>query len=571
MQQQEPDDLGRVLAEANTAVDAITASVSDALGRMQAGGMADLGPMLAHANEVIDGITASLAKAMSQAEPTPPVTPAPFGTPATGGQPPVAPIPAFDTSGVQGVPAVPAGEQANPSPPVPEKAAETFQLVAEALGETVARALELAEAVPTLNLELEDAADGIDLQMAPKGAKQELPADLLAKDAKGAKASGNAEGAADREQPERQSGWLAALGQAAATATQAMGSGLATVTSAVATGMTGLAGGLQQALGAFQAVTGAAAGWVAVFNPQIVRVFQESLDSLAATIGRSLAPIVTVMTGVVREFTAKMAPVFRQLEPVISGLAQTFATVLRPIIDAVAATAQALMPILRPLMDVVQAVGIGFHTVVGVLGAVVTSFAQWLGNLAGGEELKSWSEALVDLMERLAAGVVLLIGTFAKWMKMDGLVDNLIKTFSPGESMAEEGSGEKKAPGTANFVNLEAYGKSVSAAAFGALGKDEQKEEKSPSEYMQETIDELRGLQDGTKSVEDVLKKMEATITKAISDGFDQIAPKVFGAAGSAAGAIGSGAYGLYDSTLGAAGRRLGREVSIGLGYGDPG
>lgn len=339
-----------------------------------------------------------------------------------------------------------------------------------------------------------------------------------------------------------------------------VGGGVGAMTQVIA----GITSGLGKLMEGFTQVTNAITPFVGAFSPATVLVFQMAVDQVTATIGRALAPVLEAATVVVREFAEKLAPIVAFVQPIFASIANTIGGVLSAVIDGVAATIQGLMPLMALVADIFRAIAAPVQAVIVVISALVSSFASWLGG--GAEGMKSWTEKLVDLMQQLAAGIVLAVGAILRWFGLTTALGNLIKGLTPGEGMAKKGMADFKAPTGTTIGDISAYGKSVSTGAFGAVGGPPKAPDATLSDYMAEAVEKLKDLQSGTLTVEKAIRDLETAVIAKMKEYYDALKGKVYEAGSAAAGGAGSAiARGLGGNATTQGAADVGGRVGVSI------
>src|SRR5262245_35448668 len=135
---------------------------------------------------------------------------------------------------------------------------------------------------------------------------------------------------------------------------------------------------------ALKAIPTAVTKFVEAFDPGLVSQLNAVFETLSATIGFGLAPIIEAMTEALQLFTSGLAAVMTELKPIIQEVSQLFLEVLRPVIAAIGTGLMALVEVIKSLMPVIRVLMAVFEGLAGTLNVVVTIFGTILAALFGG-------------------------------------------------------------------------------------------------------------------------------------------------------------------------------------------
>lgn len=322
--------------------------------------------------------------------------------------------------------------------------------------------------------------------------------------------------------------------------------------------LTKFAGSFNQLTAMFETMGNSIGKFVSAINPGLMQIFNQTMQSLNATIGVALEPVMQALIPVVQGVADAMLPLMRQLAPIIGVVTKSFEIVAQKMIDGFAAIFQALMPVIDIVGKMVgvfaQIVGTGIATVLQLVASLLEDLVSALTELLAkslGVDVKDAADALVRAFQQLVRNVVLVA---AKLMMMVGFtkgVDALIKAVSGAGAKRESAVGLAVAQNP-QFKSIEEVGRGVQQAAFAASimgGKKEMKTE----DYLAGITDQLKDIRAGI-GVEELKKEIIETLTalptkmvKAIKEWWDGNKKGVYeGASGVAVGAgVGTFAPGI--------------------------
>ena len=318
-------------------------------------------------------------------------------------------------------------------------------------------------------------------------------------------------------------------------------------------GLLGKLGSMATAAAAIAAIPAAVAGlslavqpFVAAFNPQAIVRFNYAMDSLAATVGYALEPVMNAFTDTVRYAAGALRPVFDALRPVVARLTSLFSSIaqeglgalgevltgLIPILDSVVGAFSGLGPAMQSLSEAFRAYGNAVAALAPLIGpalaavlkttidnlrifarglevfyrlvsAVASTFAPIIG------DLDTSSDALVNSFDEAARAVVVFTARLATFLGATEFVENMAKAFAPREEKG--GAGRAAAPKDFKTGGIEDVFKEINLRAAqaqtgGMPSKDQQRDE-----WAKGTLEEIRKVQANTFNLP---KKMDELITK---------------------------------------------------------
>lgn len=351
----------------------------------------------------------------------------------------------------------------------------------------------------------------------------------------------------------------------------------------IAAGLGGLATVVTAAVGALEQAVASVKGFVEALNPGTIRIFDQEVRNLQATLGVAFQPIFEILTGTFREIAGIILPLMEQLRPVIAEVVGVFADSLVESVKMTVDAISALMPVIQVLvtameilnvvfvplnflitgtidalkillsgfsgvtegLKVVKAFTDGFAEVFRVLQAVFGALADTLSAFVGGLFGVDFT-ALVDQIrgafKLLISQLLIFVATLAKFFGANAFLANLINRLEPKEG--------QKAAGPVSIKSTEQIVKELAlSSAIAAEGGAEKKFD------LSDVVKELKEIQDGTSdgnsSVVSLLERISGyleTISNA-KQAVDTFVPPV--AAGLAAGGLPGAAFSLGRRLIG--------------------
>lgn len=278
----------------------------------------------------------------------------------------------------------------------------------------------------------------------------------------------------------------------------------------------------------FQQAAGTVTGFVQALNPAAVEVFGQAMRDLTATIGVALEPVLKVMTGVVREFSATLYPIMQQLRPILAQIAQTIAGTLSVAINAFGSILQTLMPAFQFVADVMRASAPMLQAAIAVFSGLISGIA---GLFSG--PTKSAMEGFRTAVREMAGAILLATTATLSYVASQKFTNDFVKGMKA--ALLGEGVEKKSAVGLAAAQNATMGGlpdfiraqmqKSLLAGPDGVKSKDEQ-----DKEYWEQLFKTLEGMASDQKDI------FDAAVDKVlVKIGVQSVAP--FTAAAQAIGA----------------------------------
>lgn len=330
-------------------------------------------------------------------------------------------------------------------------------------------------------------------------------------------------------------------------------------------------GGIGAALGQFAAVAGAATqvvgalqgmfdtvkSWVAALNPGIVKIFDQELQNLNATLGQAFMPVIEMAIHFVRMFADAISPTMQALRPVIEQLTaiaatnigvyikfltDTFASLvptiqlLIPIFQLLSSVLRAmietalvfLMPLLIPLqflvallnpllevlvkiidlpfdllsqaMDAMMRVIDALQASFGILGTYIINAVSALfgfGKLGG---VIDW---VTKAFQTLITYIVMFIAWMAKFLGQDTFLKELESAF---RKEPPEGT-RAIAAGQTSIKGIEQISKDLAVASAQAQGTSKTSNEEKMLEFNKAMADGIAGIRADNRGLGDVLKQ----------------------------------------------------------------
>lgn len=248
-------------------------------------------------------------------------------------------------------------------------------------------------------------------------------------------------------------------------------------------------------VGPFQALAGAVGPFVQALNPALMMQLGYAMESLKATIGVALTPVVEVLIGAVRQAAGVLMPAMQAMAPVMRTLTQTVIQLLMPAFRAISTIITSMAPIFQLVADMAKEIASGFNALTVFGRSLFETFAEWLKTLMGGKDgMQSFLEKFRDAIHKAVEGLLKLAAYIAKAF---GGFDFIRRMRDNLRKIAEgEGSqgGAAPAPQQGGFQSFEPLVKQMAAAAFaaaGGAGGVESKDEKAWLEELSNTLDDI--------------------------------------------------------------------------------
>ena len=329
----------------------------------------------------------------------------------------------------------------------------------------------------------------------------------------------------------------------------AMQEGMQKLMGGATAAVNGLATGIKAAtdaiMGPFQQLAGAVLPFVQALNPTLVYTFNEAMRSLQATIGTALAPVLQVLTSVVRHVSGILLPAMQAIAPVMQTVSRAVLQMLLPPIRLLADALTIFAPLLQFLADGLKAVSDAFQALSVIGRTLFQSLAKYLMGLFGGD-LQDVMKRFRELMVRVVESLLVAVAYFAKLFGEAGLgfirdmANNLRKIAEPTKP------GAVPAPQDVGFKGFENIAKTIAAAAFAAMpGGDEEKTDTEWLKKIAESVDKVAKDNKGIK--EYVEEALETFWRQNVSRQIDELPHKIGNAVHWAMSHSISGARGFFD------------------------
>lgn len=255
---------------------------------------------------------------------------------------------------------------------------------------------------------------------------------------------------------------------------------------------------------------------VGAFSPTTVKLFDDAMKNVEATVGKALVPILEVATEVLNSFSGILDPIADKFQPIIEKIAGLLAENLLPtlellgsLLDIAADIIDDLVPVLEATVDVLK-----------VMTAVMQTLVDLFKSLGVLEFFKGVVEQLVSVLKEIIKTFILLGATVAKFLGWDkavsGFIANLEKQGKPEEKALNVGIQD------AAFKGIDQISKDIQQAAFAATGGKPTKK-KEPDEWAQDLLNQLKEIEKGQKGFGDVLDAQWNKISKGASHLVDVI------------------------------------------------
>jgi phage-related protein len=299
---------------------------------------------------------------------------------------------------------------------------------------------------------------------------------------------------------------LQGVGQAA---TGNFSSAISSVSGAVGgmlSGLTGLASGIGGLLGGVVSLGQAMAGLVGLANPQVLQIFNNALDDMQAVMGQALAPILEVVTQVIRMAADSLASFLPQIGAVIANMMSAFLPAVKTVFDIFGEIGNMFARVFAAVAPAVEAIGMAFTVVYEALRPIEELIIQLLGGI------------LIQAMTLLAEVVQFVtpyIVTFARVLKdafewMSNAVKELLAGFgvklpelvAPNKGTADGAAAKGKTIGSVDDV--------ISKAMQSAFGMGKAAE---PSERTASATEGIR------QAAQQIYEKMREMLTRLSSLG----------------------------------------------------
>jgi len=249
-------------------------------------------------------------------------------------------------------------------------------------------------------------------------------------------------------------------------------------------------------VGPFQSLAGAVGPFVQAINPALMSQLGYALDSLKATIGTALMPVVEVLIGGIRQAAGVLLPAAQSLAPVMRTITQTIVQLLMPAFRLISSILTSLAPVFQLVADMAKAIAEGLNALSVVGRALAETFGAWLTALFGGVDgmksiLGRFRDALRNIVEALLKAAARIAWTFNQLDFIQRMANNLRK-IAQGEG--KEG-GAAHAPKDVSFKTFEDISKTMAQAAFVAQpgGLTEQESEIAWLEKLANDLEEIKG------------------------------------------------------------------------------
>lgn len=331
-------------------------------------------------------------------------------------------------------------------------------------------------------------------------------------------------------------------------------------------------------------------GFVKLFNPAVITIFQQALDNLGATIGRGFVPLFQDLTEVVRQYAAILAPVISQLAPIVKQLSDIFSNILIGVLTQLGNVLKTLLPtfaqlgtwfqfiavvaanlfnsfslilralllfgqvlfelsgmglVLRALTKIIEAINQAFTILDAafdileiVINTVMDSLIAMITSIIPVKEIMA---ALTQAIQFVIRNMYVFAVMLAKLAGLDGVVAALIdsidkKANAKGDTAAQ----------TPQLKGLEQLAKDLALASATAGGAAGGNGVKNQQEFWAKTLEEMKNAAVNGVSIKDILLRIEAEIKKMLNPfaAGGAAAPPGAGAAGAGLGGIGGGLAG---------------------------
>lgn len=313
-------------------------------------------------------------------------------------------------------------------------------------------------------------------------------------------------------------------------------------------GLSGAIGGFSKALGVAAAAIGVFVvtvhlaeqafnkmlGYVRLFNPGVVSLFQYALDNLGATIGRAFVPAIQVATQVIRQVTSMLVPVMNALQRIMSSFSESVGNSFVQVLELFTTMLMAVMPIIEfQLRGFATALQIAVALVVPplrvfgealtILGVILTSFLPTTNVMLNLNVAVQW---VIRNMYVLSVQIMKLVGAMGA---VNALIAHVESKLSAGDVAAQQ----------PQIKTLDQIAKDLALAAAAAGGAAGGKEIGSEKEFWAKTLEEMKNTRDRGITLLQVVEQIRDAINRLIpgARGGNTPAPGTNGA-GTGAGGI---------------------------------
>lgn len=253
-------------------------------------------------------------------------------------------------------------------------------------------------------------------------------------------------------------------------------------------------------VGPFQSLAGAVGPFVQALNPSLMMQLGRAFESLQATIGVALMPVVEVLIGGIRQAAGVLLPAMQAMAPVMRTIAQTVIQLLMPAFRLISSIVTSLAPVFQLIADMAKELASGINALSVIGRALAETFASWLKTLFGGQDgmksfLGKFRDAIHSVVEALLKLTAYIAKAFGGFDFIQRMADNLRK-IAGGEG--KEG-GAAHAPKEVGFKTFEDISKTMAQAAFIAQpgGVTEEETEIAWLEKLANSLEEVKQDQRG--------------------------------------------------------------------------
>ena len=267
----------------------------------------------------------------------------------------------------------------------------------------------------------------------------------------------------------------------------------------------------------FQSLAAAVVPFVQVLNPALVNALNYAFDSLRATIGVALTPVVQALISGVRQAAGVLLPAMNAIAPVLGTIARTIMQLLLPVFRLVASILEEMAPIFQFVADAAKEIASGLNALSVVGRSLVEVFASWLKDLLGGQDgLDSFFDHFRDAIHKVTEALLQLAAYVAKLFGQGGT--DFIRAMQRNLLKIAEGEGSKggavPAPQQGGFQSFEPLVKQMATAAFAAAGRAGEIEDKDEKAWLKDLAKMLGDIVDDGKTLQDFLRENVGSIAR---------------------------------------------------------
>lgn len=240
--------------------------------------------------------------------------------------------------------------------------------------------------------------------------------------------------------------------------------------------------------GSFGRMTGAALPFVQALNPGLLKVFNQAVGELSATIGQAFEPVFAALIPIIRQVADVLGPVLRDVGPLLGELATALGQLLMPVVRVLAGALRALLPVIKLVTEAIERLANFIDSIIN--DEKDAGAGPALGRAAAGATVGG-----------LVGSIIPGIGTFLG-AALGALGADLLAALSSSD---RKGGRAVPAVKNSSFGDIDALRRNAILAAQMAGGTVEEKQLKE-----QKTTNEL---------IRDVKNRIDAALRRGIEQG----------------------------------------------------